>query len=212
MHYQGDGTKSTRVGGLVSIVGIVLVTAFLFGTISMFFAFSNVDTNTSTTGIKPLNLLDCTADKNECQSLNGTTYMPFVFITGDPATNPQYVVPEFYAYQEFADGTTSTNFYSAVPCTQIYDALYGSSDNYPESLWLEVISADWLCPNIPVGQSYTLSNDPFLSLFGSNFNFVVNLCQYAATTSAADKALCETDEQTILDYLFDIQVVYKSVH
>lgn len=60
--------------------------------------------------------------------------MPFVFITGDPATNPQYVVPEFYSYQEFPDGTTDGTFYSAVPCTQIYDALYGSFDNYPLSL------------------------------------------------------------------------------
>jgi len=49
-------------------------------------------------------------------------------------------------------------------------------------------------------------------LFGQNFNFVVNLCQYAATNSAADKLNCETDEQTILNYLPTINVVYKSVH
>jgi len=46
MHYEGDSTKSTRVGGCISIIGILFVLAFLFGTISMYIAFSNVKTNT----------------------------------------------------------------------------------------------------------------------------------------------------------------------
>lgn len=59
--------------------------------------------------------------------------------------------------------------------------------------------------------NFTLANDPFQSFFGKNFNFVVNLCQYAATTSDEEKLNCETDEQAILDYLRDKKVHYKSV-
>jgi len=67
MHYDGDSTKSTRIGGLVSIVGLALVLSFVFGTISMYIAFSNVKTNVTTTGIDPVTLLDCSADGNMCQ-------------------------------------------------------------------------------------------------------------------------------------------------
>lgn len=101
MHYEGDSSKSTRVGGLVSIVGILLVGAFFAGAISMYLAFNNVYVNTSTTGIDPLYLRNCNAADNQCIQLNGTTFMPFVHLKGDPANYSAYMVPEFYSFERF---------------------------------------------------------------------------------------------------------------
>jgi hypothetical protein len=70
----------------------------------------------------------------------------------------------------------------------------------------------WLCPNFTVGQNYTLAGDPIFNGAGSNFAFKVSLCEYAETISDAEKLNCEQDEQTILDYLNDLTVGYKSVH
>lgn len=64
MQYQGDATKSSRFGGLVSIVGIVFVATFLFGTISMYVAFSNVKTNNTISGVNARKLMNCTAEDN----------------------------------------------------------------------------------------------------------------------------------------------------
>lgn len=95
MSYQGGSTKSTRCGGAVSLVGSALVIMFIIGTISMYMAFSNVSTNTSNSGLNPLKMLDCTASGNQCMQLNGTQYMPFVFLNG--ASDQTIAVPEFYA-------------------------------------------------------------------------------------------------------------------
>lgn len=81
MHYEGDSVKTTRIGGCVSIVGLMLVLAFLAGTLSMYFTFSDVKTNISTASIDPITTIDCTAPGNQCLKLNGASnsaYMPFV--------------------------------------------------------------------------------------------------------------------------------------
>lgn len=90
---------------------------------------------------------------------------------------------------------------------------------WPESLVSELFSFGetedypWLCPNFPFAPTqYVLGHDPLLSL-GTNFNFVVNLCQYAYPyNSSVPNLTCETNPTIILDYLYLTQVVYKSVH
>jgi hypothetical protein len=57
----------------------------------------------------------------------------------------------------------------------------------------EVNALPWLCPNITKDEFYELGHDPILS-FGSNFNFVVNECQYAETVNATAKVNCVKDE------------------
>lgn len=81
---------------------------------------------------------------------------------------------------------------------EYYAELYGD-DEFPDSLVYELYNTGegnavpWLCPNITKDETYSLGHDPILS-FGSNFNFVINECQYAATVSPAEKLNCETDE------------------
>ena len=74
---------------------------FLVGTVSMYLAFNNVKTNTSISGLNPHKLFDCTSTDNQCTSLNGTQYMPFVYLAGDivadGVNNQTVAVPEFYA-------------------------------------------------------------------------------------------------------------------
>jgi len=100
MHYEGDSVKTTRIGGCVSIVGLVLVLAFLAGTLSMYFTFSDVNTNISTASIDPITTFNCTAPGNQCLQLSGASnsaYIPFVKLQNKASLEDynNYIVPEF---------------------------------------------------------------------------------------------------------------------
>jgi len=162
---------------------------FIFGTISMYTTFSNVDSNTTLTGVDVAQTEVCDAAANQCLHLKGTNYMPFAYLTykknGYAAQN--VVVPEFYANN---DGIPT--WYSAVPCLDFYVDVYGDdfySDEWPLSLIYELVNegeanpTPWLCPNITKDEMYILGHEPVLS-HGSNFNFVVNACVFAGTLNS----------------------------
>lgn len=94
-----------------------------------------------------------------------------------------YIIPEFYVYHLDPDGTETYTWYDAVDCIDYFTQIYGSLGNIPETLMKELIgvhNTNWLCPNIPPGDTYVLQNDPWNYNFGTNFNFVVNYCFVSA--------------------------------
>jgi hypothetical protein len=171
----------------------------------MYVAFSNTSTNINIVGINANLTLDCSAENATCITVGPKSYMPFALLldNNDPAVPDlsNYLVPEFYSYS--SDGTT---WYAAVSCFDLYEQIYGSFDEIPGSLWEVMAGIDWLCPDLGTQGNYTLANDPVFTGFGSTFNFVVNLCEVSQTLT--DKTNCVTDGQTIVDYIYNVQVAF----
>ena len=80
LNWLGDSTHKTRVGGVLTIIGMFLVGSFVLGSIYTYLEFEDFETKTIIGNVNSEHNLNCFAEGNECQFLNSTTYMPFVLI------------------------------------------------------------------------------------------------------------------------------------
>ena len=182
-------------------------------------SFSQVNDQILVTNVDVPNNLNCSALDNECQHLNGTTFMPFVMIadkhneTAKVANLSTYIVPEFYSYRKYENGTEEYEWFETVECTDYYINIFGSFENIPRTLQAEMRSlhnTTWKCPNLPQ-QGFVLQNDPFNYDFGTNFNFVVNFCFVSAERQDQPDPNCITDQQQLYDYIDKTRVSHKFV-
>ena len=82
--------------------------------------------------------------------MNNTQWMPFVTIhdqnINKVANLSIYVIPQFFTYEKFADGTWAETFYDAIPCSPIFENI---SDRALEEelipLWP---GTQWWCPDV----------------------------------------------------------------
>ena len=124
-----------------------------------------------------------------------------------------YVIPEFYIYELDPDGTEKYTWIEAVDCFDYFNNIYGSRKNYPHTLPDEMIplhNTTWLCPNIP-NDEYILQNDPFNFNFGTNLNFVVNLCTVVADRKGIYDPNCVSNRSEVFDYIDKARVYHKFV-
>lgn len=105
LNWNGDNTHGTRVGGLVSILGLWLVFVFIVGSLVTYSTFNNFNDQTLTTYVDEETNFDCSVEDNQCQHLNATQLFPFVMIADNNNINVKvanlstYIVSEFYVYK-----------------------------------------------------------------------------------------------------------------
>jgi hypothetical protein len=87
----------------------------------MYRTFSNVKSNTYTTGVDVTKTHECATEGNQCLFLTGTNYMPFAYVSygGDGYADPSFIVPEFFSYAYSFDKDDLVP-YPAVRCYDYY--------------------------------------------------------------------------------------------
>jgi hypothetical protein len=71
-----------------------------------------------------------------------------------------------------------------------------------------------LCPDFPQDQEdqYSLYDDPNFYIWGSNFNYVVNLCHVSAKRKGITDHGCEKDDEKVtFPYIQNTSVIHKFV-
>ena len=132
LNWLGDSTHKTRIGGAVSIIGMCLIGSFIFGSIYTFFASQTFRTQSLINDVNSSFNVDCSAEGNKCQFLNSTTFMPFVLLVDNNAPGTKVanlstvIVPEFYTYQIYANGSDVYEWYDTVDCIDLYSEIFGS--------------------------------------------------------------------------------------
>ena len=210
LNWKKEKVHRTHLGGICSILTTIFVGLFMIGLFSQYFRFNQYDQLTLEERTETHTNDDCSDPIAKCMTMNNTQWIPFVTI-GDFNSNKvanlsAYVIPQFWTYQKFLNGTEKTQFYDAIPCSQIF------ANTTDESLKDELIplfnGSEWWCPDL---KNITLNNDPFAYFIGQNFNFVVNFCDVAAAAKGADNSTCETDRTLIQDYIDKCRISHKFI-
>jgi hypothetical protein len=66
LNWQGKNTHETRMGGLVSILGLLLVVSFILGSIIAYSTFSQISQQTLISYVDFAKNVNCSASDNEC--------------------------------------------------------------------------------------------------------------------------------------------------
>ena len=187
LNFNKKSSYTTRLGGFVSLIGILVIAFFTFGTLYQFFTFGAIN-QTSTEKYRDFTKNStCSSELEDesCSHLSPQNLMPFVsFVDNNNSSMKslnlsQYIIPEFYAQTKHVNGSVTNKWYDVVECRTLYPE---KTSKTLENELIQINNVPWLCPNITDNLDYhiVLQNDPKTLPFGSSFNFVVNFCDVVA--------------------------------
>ena len=156
---------------------------------------------------------DCRNPAAICQTMNNTEWIPFVTIgdfhdetNGRIANLSTYVIPQFWTYEKFKDGSIQKIFYDAIECRPIFENV---NDLALEKELIPLYAeSKWWCPDL---KEITLNNDPFTYTVGQDLNFVINFCDVAAEAKGVVDPNCETNHTLIYEYIDKCRVSHKFI-
>ncbi len=116
LNWKKENVYKTHLGGICSILQVLLIGLFTAGLITQWAHFDTYHQDTLEQ--ETMSYFDCGTEGVTCTTMENNQWVPFVSIYNfdSEVDYTPYVTPQFWTYQQKANGDPDYQFYNAIPC------------------------------------------------------------------------------------------------